>query len=123
MTVDNELYRPWIDDSTRRIVVAQMVPARIEALADSSDEEPDFCATDTALVAANVATALATYRLSAGRASQVLHQLAEANILRLSARRAGRAQVWVAHEMIDAVDTINATIPRRHLHADTGLDL
>ncbi len=65
----------------------------------------------------------ATYRLSAGRASQILHQLAEANILRLSARRAGRAQVWVAHEVIDAVDTINATIPRRHLDADTSLDL
>ena len=60
----------------------------------------------------------ATYRLSAGRASQILHQLAEANILRLSAHRAGRAQVWVAHEVIDAVDTINATIPRRHLDAD-----
>ena len=65
----------------------------------------------------------ATYRLSAGRASQILHQLAEANILRLSAHRAGRAQVWVAHEVIDAVDTINATIPRRHLDVDTSLHI
>ncbi len=64
----------------------------------------------------------ATYRLSAGRASQILHQLAEANILRLSTHRAGRAQVWIAHEVIDAVDTINATIPRRHLQTDTTLD-
>ncbi len=55
------------------------------------------------------------YLLTRGRASQILHQLAEANILRLSAHRAGRAQVWVAHEVIEAVDTINATIPRRHL--------
>ena len=61
----------------------------------------------------------ATYRLSAGRASQILHQLAEANILRLSAHRAGRAQVWVAHEVIDAVDTINATIPRRLVGGET----
>ena len=61
----------------------------------------------------------ATYRLSAGRASQILHQLAEANILRLSAHRAGRAQVWVAHEVIDAVDTISATIPRRLLGGET----
>ena len=65
----------------------------------------------------------ATYRLSAGRASQILHQLANAGILRLSAHRAGRAQVWVAHDVIDAVDTINATIPRRHLETDTGLDV
>ena len=57
----------------------------------------------------------ADYVLTRGRASQILHQLAEANILRLSAQRAGRAQVWVAHEVIDAIDTINATIPRRHL--------
>ena len=65
----------------------------------------------------------ATYRLSAGRASQILHQLAEADILRLSTHRAGRAQVWVAHEVIDAVDTINANIPRRILEADAGLDV
>ena len=65
----------------------------------------------------------ATYRLSAGRASQILHQLAEADILRLSAHRAGRAQVWVAHEVIDAVDTIGATIPRRHMGAETSVYL
>ena len=64
----------------------------------------------------------ATYRLSAGRASQILHQLADANILRPSTPRAGRAQVWVAHEVIDAVDTINATTPRRHLQTDTTPD-
>ena len=57
----------------------------------------------------------ADYLLTRGRASQIVHQLAEANILRLSAHRAGRAKVWVAHEVIDAIDTINATIPRRHL--------
>ena len=65
----------------------------------------------------------ATYRLTPGRASQILHQLAEAGILRLSTHRAGRVQVWVADEVIDAVDTINATIPRRHLQTDTSLDV
>ena len=65
----------------------------------------------------------ATYRVTPGRASQILHQLADVGILRLSAHRAGRAQVWVAHEVIDAVETINATIPRRLLETDTGLDV
>ena len=64
----------------------------------------------------------ATHRLSAGRASQILHQLANANILRPSTHRAGRAQAWVAHEIIDAIDTINATTPRRHLQTDPTLD-
>ncbi len=58
-----------------------------------------------------------TYQLTPGRASQILHQLAEASILRQSAHRAGRARVWVAHAVIDAVDTINASIPRRLLAA------
>lgn len=55
----------------------------------------------------------AAYKLTPGRASQILHQLADAGILRLSDHRAGRSRVWVAHDVIDAVDTINATIPRR----------
>lgn len=53
-----------------------------------------------------------TYRVTPGRASQILHQLAEARILRRIDHRAGQARVWVAHEVIDAVDTINATLPR-----------
>ncbi len=57
----------------------------------------------------------AAYKLTPGRASQILHQLANAGILRRSDHRAGRARVWVAHAVIDAVDTINATIPRRLL--------
>jgi len=55
------------------------------------------------------------YKLTPGRASQILHQLADAGILRLSEHRASRSRVWVAHEVIDAIDTINATIPRRHI--------
>lgn len=57
----------------------------------------------------------AEHKLTPGRASQILHQLADAGILRLSEHRAGRSRVWVAHEVIDAIDTINATVPRRHI--------
>ena len=57
----------------------------------------------------------AAFKVTAGRASQILHQLADAGIVRLSDHRAGRARVWVAPEVIDAIDLINATIPRRLL--------
>ena len=63
----------------------------------------------------------AAYRVTRGRASQILRQFAYAGILRLSDHRAGRAQVWVAHEVIAAVDRINATIPRRLLDAEEGV--
>ncbi|WP_419846077.1 Fic family protein [Candidatus Poriferisocius sp.] len=56
-----------------------------------------------------------TYGVTPGRASQILHQLAEADVLRSSTHRADRSQVWVAHHVIDAIDTINTTLPRRHL--------
>ena len=55
----------------------------------------------------------AAHKLTPGRASQILHQLADAGIVRLSDHRVGRTRVWVAPEVIDAIDTINATIPRR----------
>ena len=55
----------------------------------------------------------AIYKLTPGRASQILHQLADAGVVRLSDHRAGRSRVWVAHDVIDAIDTINATIPQR----------
>ena len=55
----------------------------------------------------------AAYKLTSGRASQILHQLADAGIVRLSDHRAGRSRVWVAHDVIDAIDTINAATPRR----------
>ena len=87
------------------------LPGRVRTRAGSPVERIlDSLIHTPAITAAEVQ---ATYRLSAGRASQILHQLAEADILRLSTHRAGRAQVWVAHEVIDAVDTINANIPRR----------
>ena len=53
------------------------------------------------------------YKLTSGRASQILHQLADAGIVRLSDHRVDRSRVWVAHDVIDAIDTINAAIPRR----------
>ena len=53
-----------------------------------------------------------TYGFTPGRASQMLHHLAETDVLRSSTHRADRSQVWVAHHVIDA---INITIPRRHL--------
>ena len=87
--------------------------ARVRTRADSSVQQLLDSLVHTPAVTAGQIQA--DYVLTRGRASQILHQLAEANILRLSAQRAGRAQVWVAHEVIDAIDTINATIPRRHL--------
>ena len=52
------------------------------------------------------------------RAGQILHRLADAGILRSSAQKAGRSKVWIAPEIIDAVDVINATprhrYPARH---------
>lgn len=58
------------------------------------------------------------------RVSEVL-SVAAADIVRLSQHRAGRSRVWVAHEVIDAIDTINATIPlglsRPHLAASLWL--
>ncbi|MYG94323.1 MAG: Fic family protein [Acidimicrobiia bacterium] len=56
-----------------------------------------------------------TYGVTPGRASQILHQLADADVLRPSSHRADRSHVWVAHHVIDAIDTINTTLPRRHL--------
>ena len=63
----------------------------------------------------------AAYKLTPARASQILHQLADAGIVRLSEHRAGRSRVWMAHDVTDAIDTINATIPRRLINApDAG---
>ncbi len=62
----------------------------------------------------------AAYKLTPARASQILHQLADAGIVRLSEHRAGRSRVWVAHDVIDAIDTINATIPRRLIDTRNG---
>ncbi len=70
-----------------------------------------------AITAGEIQTA---YKLTPGRASQILHQLADAGVLRLSDHRAGRSRVWVAHEVIDAIDTINATIPRRLIKTRNG---
>ena len=71
-----------------------------------------------AITAGEIRTA---YKLTPARASQILHQLADAGIVRRSEHRAGRSRVWMAHDVIDAIDAINATIPRRLINApDAG---
>ena len=61
-------------------------------------------------------------RLTAGRASQILRQLAVAGFVRLCDRRTGRARVRVAQAVIDAIDTVSATIPRRLVDAHHDTD-
>ncbi len=55
------------------------------------------------------------FGVTSARAGQVLHRLADAGILRPSPYKAGRSKVWIAPEIIDAVDVINTTTPRRPL--------
>lgn len=55
------------------------------------------------------------FGVTSARAGQILHRLADAGILRPSPYKAGRSKVWIAPEIIDAVDVINATTPRRPL--------
>lgn len=56
------------------------------------------------------------------RASQILHHLADAEILRLSTLKAGRSQIWIAPEIIDAVEIINATTPRQPIAPTDAAD-
>ena len=51
------------------------------------------------------------FGVTSARAGQILHRLADAGILRPSAYKAGRSKVWIASEIIDAVDVINALTP------------
>ena len=51
--------------------------------------------------------------VTSARAGQILHRLADAGILRPSEYKAGRSRVWIAPEVIDAVDVISALAPRR----------
>ena len=55
------------------------------------------------------------FGVTSARAGQIIHRLAAAGILRPSAYKAGRSKVWIAPEIIDAVDVINALAPRRPL--------
>lgn len=55
------------------------------------------------------------FGVTPARAGQILHRLADAGILRSSPYKAGRSRVWLAPEIIDAVDVINAESPRRPL--------
>ncbi len=55
------------------------------------------------------------FGVTSARAGQIIHRLADAGILRPSPYKAGRSKVWIASEIIDAVDVINATAPRRPL--------
>ena len=58
------------------------------------------------------------FSVTPARAAQILHRLADAQILHRSAFKAGRRNVWIAPDVIDAVDTINATTPRRPIHPE-----
>jgi Fic family protein len=58
--------------------------------------------------------------VTSARAGQILHRLADAGILRPSPYKAGRSKVWIAPEIIDAVDVINALAPRRPLPEATS---
>ncbi|MXZ96538.1 MAG: Fic family protein [Acidimicrobiaceae bacterium] len=55
------------------------------------------------------------FGVTSARAGQILHRLADAGILRPSPYKTGRSKVWIAPEVIDAVDVINALAPRRPL--------
>ena len=55
------------------------------------------------------------FGVTSARAGQIIHRLAEAGILHPSPYKVGRSKVWIATEIIDAVDVINATTPRRPL--------
>ena len=55
------------------------------------------------------------FGVTSARAGQIIHRLADAGILRSSPYKAGRSKVWIASEIIDAVDVINAQAPRRPL--------
>lgn len=58
------------------------------------------------------------FDVTPARAAQILHRLADAQILHRSEFKAGRRNVWIAPDVIDAVDTINATTPRRPIHPE-----
>ena len=60
------------------------------------------------------------FGVTSARAGQIIHRLADAGILRPSPYKAGRSKVWIAPEIIDAVDVINATAPRRPLPEATS---
>jgi len=65
------------------------------------------------------------FGVTEARAQQILHQLADAEILQRSEIRAGGRSVWVAPDVIDAVDTIHAAARRRaitvgRVHPDSG---
>ena len=53
------------------------------------------------------------FGVTAARATQILHRLADARILQQSTFKAGRRKVWIAFDVIDAADTISANAPRQ----------
>ena len=55
------------------------------------------------------------FGVTEARAQQILHQLADAGILQRSEMRAGGRSVWIAPDVIDAVDTIHAAARRRSI--------
>ena len=60
------------------------------------------------------------FGVTEARAQQILHQLADAEILQRSEMRAGGRSVWIAPDVIDAVDTIHAAARRRAIAVGRG---
>ena len=96
------------DDYRRRVRTRRgsAVPAVIEALLGSP--------------AVTTRSIEDRFGVTEARAQQILHQLADAEILQRSEMRAGGRSVWIAPDVIDAVDTIHAAARRRAITAGRG---
>ena len=96
------------DDYRRRVRTRQgsAVPAVIEALLGSP--------------AVTTRSIEDRFGVTEARAQQILHQLADAKILQRSEMRAGGRSVWIAPDVIDAVDTIHAAAQRRAIAVGRG---
>ena len=96
------------DDCRRRVRTRRgsTVPAVIDALLGSP--------------AVTTRSIEGRFGVTEARAQQILHQLADAGILQRSEMRAGGRSVWIAPDVIDAVDTIHAAALRRAIAVGRG---
>ena len=96
------------DDYRRRVRTRRgsTVPAAIDALLSSP--------------AVTTRSIEDRFGVTEARAQQILHQLADAEILQRSEMRAGGRSVWIAPDVIDAVDTIHAAARRRAIAVGRG---
>ena len=119
----------WIATFADAIVLgssaAQRIVARIDQLHDDyrSRVRTRSGSTVPAVIDALLSSPAVTTRsiedhfgVTEARAQQILHQLADAEILQRSDMRAGGRSVWIAPDVIDAVDTIHAAARRRAIY-------